>query len=98
MSRGVNVWNLRRDGKDGIYIDRHSQLIAAAVVDIATDWSNFNTALLLAGGALCVFAVVHHLQPHQPDADGQKPECKKSGKEEKTSVAILNGLGHYSLY
>src|SRR5581483_4990860 len=97
MGGGVNVWDLGRNGKDGIYIDRHGQLIAAAIIDIATDWSNFNAALLLARCALRVFAVVHHLQPHQPYTDCQKPECKKSGKDEKASVAALSGLGHYSL-
>src|SRR5690242_12239527 len=89
----VDIRDLGRNGKDRINLDGHRQLVAAAIVDITANRRDFNTALLLAHGALRVIAVVDHLKADEAAADQQKPEGKKSGKDKKAFIGVCAFLG-----
>src|SRR5579864_516915 len=77
------IRNLAGDGEDGVYGNRHRQLVAIAVVDDAPLGSDIERALLLSLGALDVIAVLKDLQADKAPADHQQPNNEDACEEIK---------------
>ncbi len=82
---------LTRYGVDRVHLHRNRKLLQVAVVEHAAPRCDLKRRGLLLGRAGDPLAMLHHLQPHQPARNGQRPHAEE--QRHKGKPLPFNGSG-----